>query len=95
MAGLNDSLEEFDGASGIWNEFEITVTPDEWSDEETGAIHTGWIVQVKDFTAAKDWAGSKRGLRTDIVRDHHVTSWDDLASLLAELGVPAEFEGWR
>ncbi len=95
MAGLIDTLEEFDGASGIWNEFEITVTPDEWSEEATGKILMGWIVQVRDFTAATDWDGRKRGLRPDIVQDHHVTSWDDLVGLFAELGVPAEFEGWR
>lgn len=95
MASLIDTLESSDGASGIWNEFEITVTPNEWLADSTGTILTGWIVQVRDFTTATDWDGRKRGLRPDIVRDHRVTSWDDLAGLLAELGVPAEFEGWR
>lgn len=37
----------------------------------------------------------QRGMRTEIIREHHVTAWDDLIGVLSELGVPDEFDGWR
>lgn len=95
MGTLIDTLEETGGASAIWQEFEITVTPSQWESEVTGASQSGWIVQVNDFLTARDNEARQRGMRTEIVRNHRVTAWDELIGLMAELGVPDEFEGWR
>ncbi|HET9112121.1 MAG TPA: hypothetical protein VFN78_14925 [Ktedonobacterales bacterium] len=95
MATLLDAVEAFGGASAIWNEFEITVTASAWEDDETGVMSDGWIVQVKDFVAAADQEGQERGLRPQIIRDERATSWDELAGVMAELGLPDGYEGWR
>lgn len=95
MATLLDALEALGGASAIWNEFEITVTASAWEDDDTGAMSDGWMVQVRDFVAAADREGQERGLRPQIIRDERVTSWDELAGVTAELGVPDDYEGWR
>jgi hypothetical protein len=95
MGTLIDTLEATGGASAIWNEFEITVTPSQWEDEATGAAQSGWIVQVKDFLVASDADVRQRGMRSDIVRNHFVTAWDDLIGVMSELGVPDEYAGWR
>ncbi len=95
MATLLDTLEAFGGASAIWNEFEITVAASAWEDEETGAMSDGWMVRVKDFVAASDQEGRERGLRPHIIRDQRVTSWDEVAGIMAELGVPDGYEEWR
>lgn len=94
MGTLIDTLETSGGASAIWNEFEIRVTPGQWENETTGAAQSGWSVDVKDFLTAGDET-RQRGMRTEIVREHHVSAWDDLIGLLAELGVPDQFDGWR
>ena len=95
MATLLATLEAFGGASVIWNEFEVTVTSRTWEDEETGVMCDGWIVQVKDFVAVADQEGRERGLRQQIIRDERLTSWDDLAGTMAELGLPDSYDGWR
>lgn len=97
MGTLIDTLEMSGGASAIWNEFEITITPSQWEvweNEATGTALSGWSVDVKDFLTARD-VTLQRGMRTEIIREHHVTAWDDLIGVLSELGVPDEFDGWR
>jgi hypothetical protein len=95
MGTLIDTLEASGGASAIWNEFEITVAPSQWEHEATGAAQSGWIVQVKDFLVASDPDVRQRGMRSEIVRNHRITAWDDLIGVMAELGVPDKYEGWR
>lgn len=44
MGTLIDTLETSGGASAIWNEFEIRVTPGQWEvweNETTGAAQSG------------------------------------------------------
>ena len=95
MGTLIDTLEASGGASAIWNEFEIRVTLSEWMNEATGAAQSGWIVEVTDFLTARDNETHARGMRTRIIHEHPVTALDDLIGLLAELGVPDAFDGWR
>lgn len=95
MGTLIDTLETTGGTSAIWQEFEITVTPSQWESEATGTALSGWVVQVNDFLTARDNEARQRGMRTDIVRNQRVTAWDELIGVMAELGVPDEFAGWR
>ena len=94
MATLMDTLEAVGSASAIWNEYEITVTPGVWDDVADEA-HQGWLVRVTDFLATDDQAGRQHGLRPVVINNHGLESWDELAGVLAELGVPDDYEGWR
>lgn len=95
MGTLIDTMEASGSASAIFNEFEIRVTPSQWEMETTGAAQSGWIVEVNDFLTARDNETRQRGMRTEIVRNHRVTAWDDLIGVMAELGIPDEYTGWR
>jgi len=101
MARLLDALEHTGSASAIWNEYAIVVIPATWEDD-AGAQHEGWLLRAQDYLAedeqdrGKDGSpnGSQRVSRSMVVNDHRLQSWDDLADVLAELGVPDEYEGW-
>lgn len=91
MGTLIDTLEETGGASAIWNEFEVRVKAVGWRD----GFPPGWLVDVKDYRVIADQESRQHGMRPQIVINHLITSWDELAGLLAELGVPDAFDGWR
>lgn len=88
MAKLLDVLEQKRGAHAICNEYDITVYCGE-GERADGALCDGWFVQARDYLADNGMPESHRR-----VVNNFLEFWDEVTCVLAELGVPDDYDGW-